>query len=39
MASVAGLIASVGRPCHFERAAMLKRPHEQAADTIIVLGD
>src|SRR5438552_19187615 len=30
MASVAGLIASVGRDCHFERTGMRRRPQETA---------
>src|SRR5580765_8671291 len=38
IASVAGLICSVGRDCHFERTGMRSRPQEQAADTIIVVG-
>src|SRR6266850_205224 len=38
MASVAGLIASVGRPCHFERGAMVNPSlYEPGADTIIVI--
>ena len=36
MASVAGLIASVGSDCHFERTDMLRRPQEQTADGSIV---
>ena len=39
MASVAGLIGSVGSDCHFERTGMRSRPQEQAADTIIVVGE
>src|SRR4249919_854575 len=39
MASVAGLICSVGSDCHFERTGMRSRPQEQAADTIIVVGE
>jgi integrase/recombinase XerD len=35
MARVDGLIASVGRPCHFERGVMLDRPYEPGAHTII----
>src|SRR5580765_6767160 len=38
IASVAGLICSVGSDCHFERTGMRSRPQEQAADTIIVVG-
>src|SRR2546428_8993400 len=37
MASVAGLICSVGSDCHFERTGMRSGPQEQAADTIIVV--
>ena len=35
IASVAGLMASVGRDCHFERTGMLGEPHEQTAHRII----
>ena len=35
MARVDGLMASVGRPCHFERGVMLDRPYEPGAHTII----
>jgi hypothetical protein len=38
MASVAGLICSVGRDCHFERDGMVERPHEQTSNSIMVAG-
>ena len=34
--TIVGLIASVGRDCHFERTAMLRAPQE-TADTIILI--
>ena len=39
MASVEGLIASVGRNCHFERTGMLGEPREQTAHGITVTLD
>src|SRR4029079_10795602 len=36
IASVAGLICSVGSDCHFERTGMRSDPRKQAANTIIV---
>jgi hypothetical protein len=36
IASVAGLMASVGRDCHFERTGILEGPREQTAHRIIL---